>query len=116
MTDRNSEILEETVWVKEIVIAAEEGSADAQNELGARLWLGYFVDMDQLGAFYWYCQAIKQGYVEAKYNAGTMLLHGDGGIPKNPGLGISLIDIFDEAFQLLLPVRNRLRHGPTLHL
>ncbi|MBT3056559.1 MAG: sel1 repeat family protein [Candidatus Thiodiazotropha sp. (ex Codakia orbicularis)] len=71
---------------------AEEGDAEAQNIIAARLAKGYFVKKDEQGAFYWYCQAIKQGYVYAKWNAGIMLLHGDGGIPKNQELAMMLIE------------------------
>ncbi|MCU7850553.1 MAG: sel1 repeat family protein [Candidatus Thiodiazotropha sp. (ex Lucinoma kastoroae)] len=71
---------------------AEDGDAEAQNIIAARLAKGYFVEKDEQGAFYWYCQAIKQGYVYAKWNAGSMLLHGDGGIPKNEELAMMLIE------------------------
>ena len=92
MTDMASKISEETAWIKELETSAEEGCAYAQNDLAANLAQGYVVDKDEHGAFYWYCQSIKQGYFEAKYNAGSMLLDGDGGIPKNPELGMSLIE------------------------
>ena len=70
---------------------AENGDAEAQNILGARLITGQYVKQDILGGFYWYCQAIKQGYIHAKWNAGSMLVNGDDGIEKNEMLGMRLI-------------------------
>lgn len=57
---------------------AEQGEAAAQNALGAKLAQGYFVKKDLPGSLYWYAQAAKQGYTHAKFNAGTMLLAGEG--------------------------------------
>ena len=71
---------------------AEEGDPEAQNILGASLAAGDFVDKDILGGFYWYCQAIKKGYVHAKWNAGSMLIDGDEGLEKNVELGLRLIE------------------------
>ena len=88
MTDRETKNAEKIAEIRELEVAAEEGHAMAQNFLAATLAQGYFVEKDEPGAFYWYCQAIKQGYVDSKYNAGTMLLHGDGGIPVDPILGM----------------------------
>ncbi len=71
---------------------AEEGDAEAQSIVAARLAKGYFVKKDEQGAFYWYCQAAKQGYVSAKWNAGNMLLFGEAGLPKNQELAMMLIE------------------------
>ena len=61
----------------EMVKLAEKGDAFCQNMLGARLATGYYLEKDQGGAFYWYCQAIKQGYTHAKWNGGSMILEGE---------------------------------------
>ena len=71
---------------------AEEGDAEAQNIIAARLAKGYFVKKDEQGAFFWYCQAAKQGYVSAKWNAGNMLLYGEAGLQKNQELAMTLIE------------------------
>ncbi|TGO02074.1 hypothetical protein PN36_31025 [Candidatus Thiomargarita nelsonii] len=71
---------------------AEKGDAEAQNIVAARLAKGYFVEKNEQGAFYWYCQAVKQGYIYAKWNAGIMLLNGEGGLQKNYKLAMMLIE------------------------
>ena len=71
---------------------AEDGDPEAQNILGAKLASGNFVEKDEFGGLYWYCQALKKGYVNAKWNAGSMFLKGDGGVPKNTELAMMLIE------------------------
>ncbi len=88
MIDGDFDRLEE---IKECLIFAEEGDAFAQNLMGASLATGWYVEQDITGAFYWYCQAIKQGYVDAKWNAGTMLLFDNNWIEKHEQLGLRLI-------------------------
>jgi TPR repeat protein len=71
---------------------AEQGDAKAQNALGAAFAQGYFIKKDPQAALYWYAQATKQGYTHAKWNAGAMLVEGEG-IPRaNVDLGMSLIE------------------------
>lgn len=70
---------------------AEQGDAAAQNSIGAMLAQGYFMQRDLAGALYWYAQAAKQGYTHAKFNAGTMLIAGEGVTAAHTSLGISLV-------------------------
>jgi TPR repeat protein len=70
---------------------AEQGEAAAQNSVGAKLAQGYFVSRNLAGALYWYVQAVKQGYTHAKFNAGIMLIMGEGVTPADVGLGMSLV-------------------------
>jgi TPR repeat protein len=60
------------------LVLAERGEAAEQNAIGAKLAQGYFVKTNLAGALYWYAQAVKQGYTHAKWNAGTMLIAGEG--------------------------------------
>lgn len=78
--------------IEELQALAESGDAFAQNSLGTKLATGYYTRKDELGAFYWYCQAIRQGYLSSKFNAGTMLIHGDGGMNIDVELGMNLIE------------------------
>jgi TPR repeat protein len=43
------------------------------------------------GSLYWYAQAAKQGYTHAKFNAGTMLLAGEGVPAAYVELGMRLV-------------------------
>lgn len=70
---------------------AEQGEAAAQNSVGAKLAQGYFVGRNLVGALYWYAQAVKQGYTHAKFNAGTMLIIGEGVAAADAVLGMSLV-------------------------
>lgn len=70
---------------------AEQGEAAAQNSVGAKLAQGYFVSRNLAGALYWYAQAVKQGYTPAKFNAGTMLIMGEGVAAIDAVLGMSLV-------------------------
>lgn len=78
--------------IYENVTNAEQGDAEAQNILGARLVTGWYVEKDVEGGFYWYCQAIRKGHVTAKWNAGTMIINGDDHIQSNEVLGMRLIE------------------------
>lgn len=71
---------------------AEEGDAAAQNALAAKFAQGYFVKKDLVAALYWYGQAVKQGYTHAKWNAGSMLIEGEGVSSKYVNLGMVLIE------------------------
>jgi len=71
---------------------AESGQAEAQNVLAARLAQGYGVKTDIAGALYWYAQAVALGYTHAKWNAGTMLLAGEGLPAPRRDVGMLMID------------------------
>jgi TPR repeat protein len=71
---------------------AEQGDAAAQNIIGAKLATGYFMKTDLAGALYWYAKAVKQGYTHAKFNAGTMLIAGEGVGAAHFELGMKLIE------------------------
>lgn len=71
---------------------AKEGDPMAQNFLGASLIAGEESPPDFIGGFFWYCRAIEKGLNHAKWNAGTMLIEGEGGVPKLESLGIRLIE------------------------
>lgn len=70
---------------------AEQGEAAAQNSVGAKLAQGYFLSRNLAGALYWYAQAVKQGYTHAKFNAGTMLIMGEGVAVADAVLGMFLV-------------------------
>lgn len=74
-----------------LLTAAEQSEAEAQNSIGAMLAQGYFVERNLAGALYWYAQAAKQGYTHAKFNAGTMLIMGEGVASPDPVLGMALV-------------------------
>lgn len=83
--------------LQRLIKSAELGDAEAQNILGARLITGEGVKQDTLGGLYWYAQAIKQGYVHAKWNAGSMFVDGEEGVEKDLSLGMRLIEEAAEA-------------------
>ena len=78
--------------LREVLDHANAGDPVAQNLLGARLVTGDCVEQDIPGGLYWYCEAIKSGYVHAKWNAGSMLVDGEDGVAKNRTLGMRLIE------------------------
>ncbi len=78
--------------MQELVQNAEKGDAIAQNILGARLATGEGAVKDALGGLYWYFQAIRNGYVHAKWNAGIMLIEGVEGLEQYRDLGMKLIE------------------------
>jgi TPR repeat protein len=75
-----------------LIERAEGGDSIAQNLLAARLATGNGVVQDNLGCLYWYSEAIKGGYVHAKWNAGSMLIEGQPGLEAFRELGIKLIE------------------------
>jgi hypothetical protein len=77
----------------ELIIAAEEGEAVAQNILGARYVTGDGAERDIAKGLYWYRRACKQGYTHALWNLGSMLVDGDEGTVKNVALGMKLIEL-----------------------
>ena len=56
--------------------AAEQGSAEAQNNLGLMFVLGRGVPQDDVEAVKWYRKAAKQGYGPAQNNLGEMRRQG----------------------------------------
>lgn len=82
----------EKTELKELLRKAAEGDAAAQNQLGARLATGSGVRQDLQASLYWYFEAIRQGYVQAKWNAGTMLLNEEVDLSDGPALGMTLIE------------------------
>lgn len=70
---------------------AAAGEAYVQNELAARLATRDFGFTDEVEARRWYMLAARQGYIESKWNFGTMLLEGNGG-PKDVDTAMTLIE------------------------
>ena len=58
--------------------AADQGNAEAQNNLGVMCESGHGVPQDYAQAVVWYRKAADQGFAPAQYNLGVMLL-------KRPG-------------------------------
>lgn len=82
----------EKTQLHELLLKATEGDAAAQNQLGARLATGSGVRRDLQASLYWYFEAIRQGYVQAKWNAGTMLLNKEVELDDGQALGMALIE------------------------
>ncbi len=57
---------------------AEDGDAEAQNEVGDRYYYGNKVEMNRALAFKWYMMAAKQGNSEAQFNVGWCYAKGKG--------------------------------------
>ena len=71
--------------IKEIAalrLAAEEGSARAQLDLGLRYASGSGVSKDAIQAIKWFRRAAEQGFDEAQYTLGCCY-NGEEGFPKN---------------------------------
>ncbi len=81
--------------LSELLELAEDGDCTAQNVLGVKFAQSNECQ-SQRDALYWYLEAVENGYVESMWNAGTMLLNGEGGI-KNQELGLHLIKIAAES-------------------
>ena len=62
--------------------AAEQGHADAQNNLGGMYANGEGVTQDDAEAVRWYRQAAEQGRASAQNNLGVMYANGDG-VPED---------------------------------
>jgi len=58
--------------------AAEQGVADAQNDLGFMYENGQGVPQDYAEAVGWFRKAAEQGYANAQYNLGNMYRNGHG--------------------------------------
>ncbi|MCB1840674.1 MAG: sel1 repeat family protein [Rhodospirillales bacterium] len=80
-------------YIKRLLKDAEAGDSFCQNQLGAILATGdYVVHQDEEGAVYWYTQAVKKGYADAKWNLATMIRNGEGGLKPNISYALNLID------------------------
>jgi TPR repeat protein len=64
--------------VKEFISLAEQGDAEAQNNLGLMYGSGQGVERDYAEAVRWFKLAAEQGNAEAKNNLGGMFLKGKG--------------------------------------
>jgi uncharacterized protein len=63
-------------------VAADQGDASAQNNLGVLYANGQGVPQDDAMAVFWYTQAAEQGHALAQYNLGGM--YGSGrGVPRD---------------------------------
>ena len=58
--------------------AADQGHADAQNNLGIMYYEGEGVSRDFVKAAHWFRQSAEQGNADAQYNLGTMYEDGEG--------------------------------------
>lgn len=77
--------------IEELIQSAEQGDSAAQNYLAIKLaHSGKEKSLE--GALYWYLEAVRKGYVDAMWNAGSMLMDGEGGI-QDRQLGLRLIEI-----------------------
>jgi hypothetical protein len=63
-------------------LAADQGHAEAQYNLGVMYYKGQGVPQDYAEAVKWYRLAADQGYAEAQYNLGVMYGKGQG-VPQN---------------------------------
>jgi hypothetical protein len=68
--------------IKEFSVAAEQGHAKAQYNLGTMYDFGNGVPKDDREAVKWYRKAAEQGYANAQYNLGVMYAKGEG-VPEN---------------------------------
>jgi TPR repeat protein len=81
----------ETIW--DLRRRAAAGSAFDQDQMGAFLATGAddICEQNEVEARHWYLHAVKQGYIDSKWNLGTMLLDGEGG-PEDVDKGMFLIE------------------------
>ena len=74
--------LNQAVWAddasdfRQTLQLAEQGVAEAQNNLGAMYYTGQGVRQDYAEAARWYRKAAEQGDVQAQYNLGLMYYKG----------------------------------------
>ena len=66
----------------DIISAAKQGEAEAQNDLGLMYVKGNGVPQDYTEAVKWFRKAVEQGYAPAQYNLGIAYQVGKG-VPKN---------------------------------
>lgn len=62
----------------DIYQAAQQGDAQAQNNLGFVLLMGQGVPRNEQAASYWFHQAATQGHAQAQNNLGVLYLEGNG--------------------------------------
>src|SRR5664280_345044 len=68
---------------QQIRIKAEQGDAEAQNNLGMMYANGKGVVQDDKQAAFWFRKAAEQGYAEAQLILGLMYNEGQGGLTKD---------------------------------
>lgn len=71
----NGEPVQAEYWYKR---AAEQGWAEAQDDLGIMYYNGKIRPKDLGLAFFWFEQAAKQGYVDAEFHVGILYSRGEG--------------------------------------
>ena len=64
--------------VQKITKLAKSGDAEAQNNLGFRLYKGQGVPKNYAEAMKWFRRAADEGFAEAQFNLGTMYYNGEG--------------------------------------
>ena len=64
--------------LEELLGKANQGDAEAQNNLGLMYDLGQGVEQDYKKAIEWYEKAAEQGYAKAQYNLGIIYHKGQG--------------------------------------
>lgn len=74
-------------WFKK---AADQGDAEAQNELGYLYSWGLGVPRDNAQAFRWFARAAGQGYQQAKLNLAVMYMRGIG-VARDPRFATDLL-------------------------
>ena len=75
----------------ELVSEAKQGDCYAQNTLAAKLaQTGEVQNLRE--ALFWYLEAVESGFVDSIWNAGSMLMTGEGDI-KDTAFGVHLIKI-----------------------
>lgn len=82
-----------------LVTKAKENDAVSQNLLGVHYASGDVGGgVDNNKAIGWYLRSSCQGYTEAMWNAGSMLIDGEESVAKDSALGLLLIRVSAEAF------------------
>jgi TPR repeat protein len=74
-TPAGKDDVETVKWLRK---AAEQGFAEAQNNLGLMCVLGRGVSQDDAEAVKWFRKAAEQGYAAAQFNLGEMRRQGRG--------------------------------------
>ena len=57
--------------IKTLTAKAEQGNAEAQNNLGSLYYSGNSVEQSYEKAVFWFTKAAEQGNLTAQYNCGT---------------------------------------------
>ncbi|MCH5161930.1 MAG: SEL1-like repeat protein [Clostridiales bacterium] len=74
----------------ELMLDAEEGDADSQNELGEIYYYGDGVERDIDQAAYWFKEGAKQKHPTAMYHLGLCFINGEG-VERNETTGMGFI-------------------------